>query len=684
MKKVLSYLCILSMLISCLCISSISASAEDTTYTKTIDFDTTLTSTTYAFANGYVNGTSKNQAGIIDYTEKDSSYADGKVLWLHSGHSGYNNYGFSIGKALYGKKVKSISFKIWANTGISFTLQGRSGLNNGTIQSNAIVKYEDAGVSSLSASATPKTVTLNFKSTKACINFNDTYFQFCHSNTNTDIYIDNIVITYEKFAGTFTGAAEGDKIVYADEDGVITTPDATLTDGEFAGWVTEDDADNIIPANTQLTLTDDVTYAAVVAERGEQEAPSAPVLESKTSTTVTLVANSNYQYSIDGTTWQNSNVFTGLSAATQYTFYQRYKATATLKASPASKGLKVETASVFTFEAEKAVSTASGTYSGTLNPSSSNSDTGTGSLVYVVHDASNPAVGHYVTYNFTGLKPGYYQISLFSRNVANSRSTYNVTAYDETNEEQDAGSINFADLSTKYGNNTYYCNPSLANNVVVNSGSTLKLKFTISKVGTGSGSYIDKFVLTKVGDLTDPLAVDVATESSASIRLGRINGIRFYTTVDQAKISELIADGATVEMGTLIAPVDLLGNDDLTLDLDESKYVNVGYNAIDDETNDYIYHEDGDFSGIVGSIANIKESNTAWSATTGNITRDFVGRAYVKVTKDGEETISYSEALSSARSLKTVAAAIDKTSEFYTNLSEEQQGLVDSWANAEK
>ena len=673
MKRLLSYVCVISMLLSCLCLSSVSASAENTTYTKIIDFDTV--GADYEPASSNKNNIVAG-SGVIDYSTVDSTYTDGNVMKIIGKQ--YQDYAIQLGNVINGKKIKSISYTVCSDSKETFDYQNTGVSDNlNSTKLNSKVSFGFTG--NIGVTTTKQTVTYDFSNVKFedYSTISNVILRFKIYNGKIPVYFDNIVITYECFSGNFTGAAEGDRLIYANEDGVLTTPDATLADGEFAGWVTEDDADTIIPANTQLTLKKDETYFAVTANRADQTAPNAPVLESKTSTSVTLVANSNYQYSIDGTTWQDSNVFNGLTAGTEYTFYQRCKATPALKASPASKGLKVETASIFTFEAEKAVSTASGTYSGTVT-SGPNSDTSTGSLVYVVHDSSKPAVGHYVTFNFTGLKPGYYQISLFSRNVANSRSTYNVTAYDETNAEQDAGSINFADLSTKYGNNTYYCNPSLANNVVVNSGSTLKLKFTISKVGTGSGSYIDKFVLTKVGDIVteDPLAVDVSMNAGASIRMNQVNGIRFYTTVDQEKIAQLKADGAEVEMGTLIAPKDLLGDTELTLDLAElatPKAVNVKYQAKNEDGSYKYYTEGSNFSGIVGTIANVKEAN---------ITRDFVGRGYVKVTKGENTTISYADINvdSSARSLKTVAAAIQGT-DFYNNqLNDYQRSLVDTWA----
>lgn len=74
-------------------------------------------------------------------------------------------------------------------------------------------------------------------------------------------------------------------------------------------------------------------------------APGKPSLNTKDATSVTLteLTGGNYQYSKDGTNWQNSNVFTGLNPNTEYSFYLRIKETDTHKASATSEVLKVTT-----------------------------------------------------------------------------------------------------------------------------------------------------------------------------------------------------------------------------------------------------------------------------------------------------------------------------------------------------
>ena len=99
-----------------------------------------------------------------------------------------------------------------------------------------------------------------------------------------------------------------------------------------------------------LEIKSDVEYGTLVSEPTaavkKKEAPAAPVaptLDSKTYDTVTLVANSDYEYSIDGVNWQSSNVFDGLIPDTAYTFYQRLAETPDTEASAASPGLTEST-----------------------------------------------------------------------------------------------------------------------------------------------------------------------------------------------------------------------------------------------------------------------------------------------------------------------------------------------------
>ncbi len=76
--------------------------------------------------------------------------------------------------------------------------------------------------------------------------------------------------------------------------------------------------------------------------------PESPTIEQITDVSVTLTKDNLMQYSLNGTNWQDSNVFTGLKPNTQYTFYQRYKKrtdNVTIEASEKSEELIVTTKS---------------------------------------------------------------------------------------------------------------------------------------------------------------------------------------------------------------------------------------------------------------------------------------------------------------------------------------------------
>lgn len=72
-------------------------------------------------------------------------------------------------------------------------------------------------------------------------------------------------------------------------------------------------------------------------------APDAPTRYSRSTTKIVLNSVSGVEYSRGGSTWQDSPTFSGLKSGTSYTFYQRYKATATTEASPASAAYKTAT-----------------------------------------------------------------------------------------------------------------------------------------------------------------------------------------------------------------------------------------------------------------------------------------------------------------------------------------------------
>lgn len=103
--------------------------------------------------------------------------------------------------------------------------------------------------------------------------------------------------------------------------------------------VSADDLNKVIRLDvTDTTLTSgtlsDTTGTITKAPYGGSV--TAPVAASTTTTSVTLTTVTGYEYSLGGTTWQDSTTFNGLTAGASYDFFQRVKETATTLASAAS------------------------------------------------------------------------------------------------------------------------------------------------------------------------------------------------------------------------------------------------------------------------------------------------------------------------------------------------------------
>ena len=190
--------------------------------------------------------------------------------------------------------------------------------------------------------------------------------------------------------------------------------------------------------------------------------------------------------------------------------------------------------------------------------------------------------------------------------------------------------------------------------------------------GTVAVSFIGNVVMSE-------LEVDLNMKKGAAIRLNNEAGLRFYTTVDADKLDKLVADGATVEMGTLIAPADLLGTDELTLETDASKRIVVPY--------DYEQGYFEDDNTFIGSIIDIKQSDTSYNAESGNIARNYIGRGYVTVTKGDDSYTSYAKYYQSVvsnntRSVKRVSILLKNDDIKYKIIPEYCKANVEKWSNA--
>ena len=100
----------------------------------------------------------------------------------------------------------------------------------------------------------------------------------------------------------------------------------------------------------------DPVCRTVILKKATPDAPPAPAAEGVTTTGVTLKKIAGYQYCMEGTAWQNSNVFDGLTKNTKYTFYQRIAGDDNHEPSPSSEGTDITTEDV-SYEAVNAEGT---------------------------------------------------------------------------------------------------------------------------------------------------------------------------------------------------------------------------------------------------------------------------------------------------------------------------------------
>ena len=163
---------------------------------------------------------------------------------------------------------------------------------------------------------------------------------------------------------SITGEAKYDGVLTADISSITYTP-TTTADVPTYQWYR---GNTVIPGATsftytlveadigeklKVTVTADGTHAtgsvtsgatATVEKANGPSAPSAPTEASKTPTSITLNGVAGQEYSRDnGTTWQDSPIFSGLTPDTEYMFITRVRETATHKASLVSAGAPIQT-----------------------------------------------------------------------------------------------------------------------------------------------------------------------------------------------------------------------------------------------------------------------------------------------------------------------------------------------------
>ena len=151
MKKFLALTLSLLMVFSIIPLA-IAASADESTYTKVLDFDTVLTDAVPVSTNS-----SNVTGGVIDYSEVDSSYTDGNVIKMAGKQ--WQNYGFFIGDVLQGKKVKTISYTIWSDATGTINTNGRTGISDNVSSIKLTTRTHLGLTENIATTTTPATVT---------------------------------------------------------------------------------------------------------------------------------------------------------------------------------------------------------------------------------------------------------------------------------------------------------------------------------------------------------------------------------------------------------------------------------------------------------------------------------------------------------------------------------------------
>ena len=118
-------------------------------------------------------------------------------------------------------------------------------------------------------------------------------------------------------------------------------PVAPFTMTAYAQKTTENGI-NTITSNG--TADETATMTITLKIKGTPDKPAAPTVASKTKNSITLTSVDGCEYKMGDGAWQDSTTFSGLSAGTEYTFYQRVKETEDNNASDASDGATISTA----------------------------------------------------------------------------------------------------------------------------------------------------------------------------------------------------------------------------------------------------------------------------------------------------------------------------------------------------
>ncbi|MBQ4156129.1 MAG: hypothetical protein IJD90_04925, partial [Clostridia bacterium] len=302
---------------------------------------------------------------------------------------------------------------------------------------------------------------------------------------------------------TLTADVEDIKSDVQNNDAVVM-PEATLAEGELEGWALNGDFTKLYAPGEVANITANTTFYAVRKDRPALATPAAPTTSAVTGFSVTLNKVDGAVYSMDGATWQTSNVFSGLTPGSTYTFYQKLSETLEYAESASSEGLTVTLPIVYKWNLYSDNFTITENTTSNANFSTQYSAQGT------YFFGTGLAAGQTVTFvSLADVQPGVYSAKLWARTTG-SRAPIDV----EINGVKVKSALN---TGTNNGYDTAFALDEATVEIYEAGPITLKLTTT----GSG-GLYLNALELEKIADvdLGTTRKVKIDGEVVAEVELG--------------------------------------------------------------------------------------------------------------------------------------------------------------------
>ncbi len=295
------------------------------------------------------------------------------------------------------------------------------------IPAAADVKYIGRGTTTYASSSTAPsnvgtyTAQLTVGTATAAVDFEITAGTISASADNVEVDYDG---NAHGITVNVTAPTSGTTITYGNSaDGCTLTESPTITN-------VADSPKAVYYKVTAPNYADKTGSATIMINMASQTAPAAPTKASATTSSITLTAVEGCEYSKDGTNWQESTTFSGLSQNTSYTFYQRLKEDTNHDPSPASLAANISTSNhshTWSYIADGATISASCSGEGTCNVTTGKTLTISASTS-LTYDGTAKSATLSTGYNTTAF-PGTYTIEYYNGTTKLDSAPVNAGTY---------------------------------------------------------------------------------------------------------------------------------------------------------------------------------------------------------------------------------------------------------------